>query len=150
MMSSRKITKRIYMDHAATTPMDSRVKKAMKPFWSKTFGNPNAIYKEGRKAKVAVSKARADIAKILNASAEEIIFTSGGTESDNLAIFGVAYGAAGKLASLKTGITGNFPEAKLPSGFKSKSPPLHVITTKFEHPAVLEPCKFLEKNEFDV
>lgn len=135
------------MDHAAATPLDPRVKKAMEPFWIKKFGNPNAIYKEGREARVAVSKARADIAKILNARAEEIIFTSGGTESDNLAIFGVAYGAAEQ----------NFSRFTLPRGAAGSDasqnftlPLLHIITTKFEHPAVLKPCKFLEKNGFDV
>ncbi|MEK9183816.1 MAG: aminotransferase class V-fold PLP-dependent enzyme, partial [Patescibacteria group bacterium] len=89
---SRKKTKRIYMDHAAATQMDPRVKKAMEPFWLDKFGNPNAIYKEGREARTAVSLARAGIAKVMGTRPEEIIFTSGGTESDNLAILGVAYG----------------------------------------------------------
>lgn len=115
------------MDHAAATPLDPRVEKAMEPFWQKRFGNPNAIHQEGREARAAVSLARADIAKAMGARPEEIIFTSGGTEGDNLAIFGVAYGAARNLASLS-----------------------HIITTKFEHPAVLEPCRFLEKNGFEV
>jgi cysteine desulfurase len=131
--------KRIYMDHAATTYLDPRVKKAMESFWLEKFGNPSSIYKEGREAKRAVESARSEIAKIIKAKPEEIIFTSGGTESDNLAIFGVAR----NFVSLKTGNKGNLTETKF-----SGSP--HIITTKFEHHAVLNPCKFLEKNNFDV
>ncbi|HDH04080.1 MAG TPA: cysteine desulfurase, partial [Candidatus Campbellbacteria bacterium] len=110
------------------------------------FGNPSALYKEGREARKAVETARADIAETIGARAEEIIFTNGGTESDNLAIFGVAYGASRKLTSLKTGITGNLTEAKLPAGAKN----FHIITTKFEHHAVLKSCEALEKQSFDV
>jgi len=115
-------TKRIYMDHAAAAPMDKRVKKAMEPYWTENFGNPNALYKEGLIARNAVETAREDIAKILGARAKEIIFTNGGTESDNLAILGVA------------------------KNFKSG----HIITTKFEHHAVLNSCKRLEKEGFEV
>src|SRR3989339_1038629 len=115
-------TKRIYMDHAAAAPMDKRVKKAMEPYWTENFGNPNAIYKEGLIARNAVETAREDIAKILGARAKEIIFTNGGTESDNLAIFGV-------VKNFKNG---------------------HIITTKFEHHAVLNSCKHLEKEGFEV
>src|SRR3990167_1541823 len=114
-------TKRIYMDHAAA-PMDKRVKKAMEPYWTENFGNPNAIYKEGLIARNAVETAREDIAKILGARAKEIIFTNGGTESDNLAIFGVV------------------------KNFKSG----HIVTTKFEHHAVLNSCKRLGKEGFEV
>lgn len=114
--------KRIYMDHAATTYLDPRVKKAMESFWFEKFGNPSSIYKEGRVAKKAIDTARKEIAEIINCLPEEIIFTNGGTESDNLAIFGVA------------------------NKYKKR----HIITTKLEHHAVLNPCKFLEKNNFDV
>lgn len=114
--------KRIYLDHAATTPLDPRVKKAMEPFWADRFGNAGGLYREGRIAKEAMEGARATIAKIIGARPEEIIFTSGGTEADNLAVFGVS-GAAGHG---------------------------HIITTKFEHHAVLEPCQKLQKNGFDV
>ena len=110
------------MDHAAAAPMDKRVKKAMEPYWTENFGNPNALYKEGLIARNAVETAREDIAKILGARAKEIIFTNGGTESDNLAIFGIA------------------------KNFKSG----HIITTKFEHHAVLNSCKRLEKEGFEV
>ena len=102
--------------------MDKRVKKAMEPYWTENFGNPNALYKEGLIARNAVETAREDIAKILGARAKEIIFTNGGTESDNLAIFGV-------VKNFKNG---------------------HIITTKFEHHAVLNSCKHLEKEGFEV
>jgi len=127
------------MDHAATTYLDPRVKKAMDNFWLAKFGNPSSLYKEGREAKEAVEKARKEIAGLINAKPEGIIFTSGGTESDNLAIFGVAR----NFVSLKTDNKGNLTETKI-----SGSP--HIITTKFEHHAVLNPCKFLEKRGFDV
>jgi cysteine desulfurase len=127
------------MDHAATTYLDPRVKKAMEVFWFAKFGNPSSIYKEAREAKKALESARNEIAKIINATPEEIIFTSGGTESDNLAIFG----GARNFVSLKTGNKGNLTETKI-----SGSP--HIITTKIEHHAVLNPIKFLGKNGFDV
>lgn len=134
--------KRIYMDHAATTYLDPRVKKAMDGFWSGNFGNPSSLYKEGRDAKRAMSAARADIAKIIGARPEEIIFTSGGTEANNLAIFGAA-----ELFFL--------PSSHLnPKGSdgdsKSKQFKPHIITTKIEHHSVLNSIKFLEKNGFDV
>ena len=94
----------------------------MEPFWTENFGNPNALYKEGLTARNAVETAREDVVKVLGARAKEIIFTVGGTESDNLAIFGV-------IKNFKNG---------------------HIITTKFEHHAVLNTCKFLEKQGFEV
>ena len=124
--------KRIYLDHAAAAPMDKRVKKAMEPFWMENFGNPNALYKEGLAARNAVETARADVAKVLGARAKEIIFTNGGTESDNLAIFGVARNL----------------DIECPSGHSMSK--FHIITTKFEHHAVLNTCKFLETQGFEV
>ena len=133
--------------------MDKRVKKAMEPYWTENFGNPNALYKEGLIARNAVETAREDIAKILGARAKEIIFTNGGTESDNLAIFGVVHAMTGgvrKLTSLRTDEEGNPTEAKFPnSSLGSVSRP-HIITTKFEHHAVLNSCKRLEKDGFEV
>ncbi len=114
--------KRIYLDHAATTYMDDCVKAAMEPFWHKNFGNASTIYKEGIDARNAMTASRKIIASIIGANPDEIIFTNGGTESDNLAIFGVA-----RLH--KKG---------------------HIITTKIEHHAVLNPCEVLEKEGFDV
>ena len=124
--------KRIYLDHAATTPMDRRVKDAMEPFWCENFGNAGGLYEEGRLAKNALVESRAAIAKTIGARPEEIIFTSGGAESDNLAIFGVT----------------NHLGTKSPSG--DLVPKWHIITTKFEHHAVLEPCQQLQKEDFDL
>ena len=141
------------MDHAAAAPMDKRVKKAMEPYWTENFGNPNALYKEGLIARNAVETAREDIAKILGARAKEIIFTNGGTESDNLAIFGVVHAMTGgvrKLTSLRTDEEGNPTEAKFPNSSLSSVSRPHIITTKFEHHAVLNSCKRLEKEGFEV
>ena len=138
------------MDHAAAAPMDKRVKKAMEPFWMEKFGNPNALYKEGLAARNAVETAREDAAKVLGARAKEIVFTAGGTESDNLAIFGAVYamtGGIGKLTSLRTDEEGNSTGTKIPSAFGEIG---HIITTKFEHHAVLNSCKKLEKEGFEV
>src|SRR3989344_3619870 len=119
--------KRIYLDHAATTPMDSRVKSAMEPFWADWFGNAGGLYEEGRLAKNSLTESRETIARLIGARPDEIIFTSGGTESDNLAVFGVV----------------NHLGTKSPSW--DLVPKWHIITTKFEHHAVLEPCQQLAK-----
>ena len=114
---------KIYMDNAATTPVANEVLKAMEPYFSKEFGNPNSLYDLGQKARDAVEESRKIVANMINAKPEEIIFTSGGTESDNLAIKGLALGNENKR---------------------------HVITTKIEHHAVLETCKWLEKNGYEI
>ncbi len=111
------MTKTIYLDHAAATPIDPRVLRVMQPYFSSSYGNPGSTHALGEQAKEAVEEARVRVAKILGAHAEEIIFTSGGTESINLAIKGVAF-------SRKKG---------------------HIITSAIEHAAVLEPCRYLEK-----
>lgn len=116
--------KRIYMDYAATTPVDPRVVQAMKPYFSKKFGNPSSLHKFGQEANRAVEEARAVIANIINAEDKEIIFTSGGTESDNLAIKGVA--------------------------FANKDKGKHLIISKIEHHAILETCHWLEKQGFEI
>ncbi|MDP3762877.1 MAG: cysteine desulfurase family protein [bacterium] len=114
--------RRVYLDYAATTPLDPRVKGAMEPWWTENFGNAGGLYEEGRRAKEAMQDSREIIAKLIGARTDEIIFTSGGTEADNLAIFGVA-------RSLGKG---------------------HIITSAFEHHAVLNPCQQLEKEGFNV
>ncbi len=118
-----KMKKRIYLDHAATTPLDKRVLKEMKPFFSEKFGNAGSLHSFGQEAREAVEKAREDIAKAINAKPEEIIFTSGGTESDNLALQETAY----------------------PNRKKGN----HIITSSFEHHAVLHTVQFLEKDGFE-
>lgn len=114
----------IYLDHGATTPMDRRVLAAMKPYFLKKYGNPSSLHIFGNESREAVEKSRASIAKFMDVHANEIIFTSGGTEGNNLAIKGAA------LANRKKGN--------------------HVITTKIEHHCVMDACKWLEKNQFDV
>jgi len=116
--------KKIYMDHAASTPVDPEVMEAMKPYFSEKFGNPSSFHGFGREASEALEKSRKNIAGFLGVDTSEIVFTSGGTESDNLAIKGVA------LANKDKG--------------------KHVITSKIEHEAVLSTCKSLEKQGFQV
>ncbi|MBW3012536.1 aminotransferase class V-fold PLP-dependent enzyme, partial [Candidatus Woesearchaeota archaeon] len=115
--------KRIYLDHAATTPLDKKVLEEMKPFFSEKFGNAGSLHSFGTEAREAVEKSRQEIAKAINAKPGEIIFTSGGTESDNLALQETAYPNRDK---------GN-----------------HIITSKIEHHAVLHTCQSLEKDGFE-
>ncbi len=114
----------IYMDHSATSPVDTQVFEAMKPYFVEKFGNASTLYSLGRDARKAMESARAHVASLIGAKADEIIFTSGGTESDNIAIKGTAYRLKDK---------GN-----------------HIITSAIEHPAVEETCKYLEKIGFEV
>lgn len=115
---------KIYVDHAATTPTHPEVIKAMTEVMKNTFGNPSSIHSFGRKARKLVDEAREVLAESIGAHSTEIIMTSGGTEADNLAIFGVceAYQNEGK----------------------------HIITTQIEHHAVLHSCQELEKRGFEV
>ncbi|MBU3902305.1 MAG: cysteine desulfurase NifS [Candidatus Thermoplasmatota archaeon] len=117
------------MDHAATTPVDKKVLEEMLPFFTEKYGNPSSLHSFGREAHDVLEKARENVAKVINADKEEIFFTSGGTESDNIAIKGTIY-------RMKEGITGY------------KGP--HIITSVIEHPAVMETCKHLEKQGFKV
>lgn len=115
----------IYMDYNATTPTDPAVLEAMLPFFKELFGNPSSTHSYGKAAKEAVIKAREQTAKLIGAQTEEIVFTSGGTESNNHAIIGTA------LANVEKG--------------------KHVITSKIEHPAVLETVQYLqERFQFQV
>lgn len=160
--------KRVYLDHAAATPADPRVEEAMRPFWVEKFGNAGGLYEEGRIAKEVLGQARVKIARLIGAKPDEIIFTSGGTESDNLAIFGVAYGANHLFSSRlnpREGISISHPPAssakKKPriagsdddsdsKWFVPKAIKPHIITTKFEHHAVFEPCQQLAKEGYEV
>jgi cysteine desulfurase len=116
--------KRIYLDYAATTPTDPEVVDAMLPYFATLFGNPSSLHAFGQEAKAAVEEARAQVAALLHAAPEEIIFTSSGTESNNWALKGVAY------AHESTG--------------------KHIITSAIEHHAILEPCKFLADHGFTI
>ena len=116
--------KNVYLDNSATTKTDEEVVKAMLPYLSENYGNPSSIYSIGQTARKAVEESRETVASILNCSPNEIYFTSGGSESDNTIIKGIAY------------------------SYKNKGN--HIITSKIEHPAVLETCKQLEKEGFEV
>lgn len=113
--------KLIYLDNSATTPVDIEVLKVIEKFMTENYGNASTLYSLGREARSEIENARKKIADFLQVTNEEIIFTSGGTESNNLAIRGIA------LAN---------PEKK------------HIITSRIEHPAVLETCKALEKSGY--
>ena len=116
--------KPIYLDYNATTPHDPEVIKAMTPFLTDHFGNPSSSHWYGMQTKSAVEKAREQVASLLKCDPDEIVFTSGGTESNNYAIKGFAFSQRCK---------GN-----------------HIITSQIEHPAIIEVCKYLEAHDFDV
>ena len=113
-----------YFDNSATTPIKQEVFKEMFPYLTCEYGNPSSIYTIGRTAKRAIEKAREQVARLINCKAEEIIFTSCGSESDNTAIKGIAY------------------------EYKEKGN--HIITSKIEHSAILNSCKSLEKKGYDI
>lgn len=116
--------KRIYLDYAATTPTHPEVLQVMLSYFSDSFGNPSSIHSYGQEVKGAVEKARSQVAALINARNEEIVFTAGGTQADNLAIKGVVSANEKK---------GN-----------------HIITSSIEHHAVIETCQFLEKHGAEV
>lgn len=116
--------KRIYLDHAATTPVDKRALEAMKPYFSEKYGNASSLHSFGIETKKAMEEARKSIAKAINAEPNEIILTSGGTEADNLAVLGVAHANSGKGR--------------------------HIITSAIEHHAVLHACRELEREGFKI
>ena len=115
---------RIYFDNAATAPIDSRVAQAMEPCHHGVFGNPSSLHEDGRKAREAVERARGQVAELLNCKPGEIIFTASGTESDNLALTGVAEAC---------GVSD-----------------IHIITSVIEHPAILETCHYLARRRVAV
>ena len=114
----------MYLDNSATTQVSEEVFEEMKPYFMEEFGNPSTLYKIGRESKKALDLARQRVADAINAKPDEIIFTSGGSESDNLAIKGIA--------------------------FKFLNQGKHIITTEIEHPAVKDTLKFLESFDFKV
>lgn len=112
----------IYLDNAASTPVHEKVIEEMLPYFREQYGNPSSIHKHGRLANVAIQNARKRIAALINADSNEILITSGGTESNNTAIQGIASQKKGK----------------------------HIITSSIEHDAILEPCKSLEKQGYRI
>lgn len=118
--------KGVYLDYAATTPVDEKVLAAILPYFTENFGNPSSLYSYGRTARQAVAKARAEVADLIGAAASEIFFTSGGSESDNWALKGMAF-------KLRREGKGN-----------------HIITSAIEHHAILNVCAYLEQEGFNV
>lgn len=116
--------KYIYMDNAATTRVKEEVLEAMLPYLKENYGNPSSVYSLGTRSKVALEDSRKVIADLLNANPREVFFTSGGSESDNWALKGIAY--------------------------KYKDKGKHIITSKIEHHAILHTCEYLEKQGFEV
>src|SRR6266550_3430168 len=116
--------RRVYLDHSATTPIDSRVVQAMLPYLTEKFGNASSIHQFGQQARAAVDKARRQIASLISARSNEIVFTSGGTEANNLAIRGVCEAAQ---------VHGR-----------------HIITSAIEHPSVRGMLEYLEKNGWTI
>lgn len=112
----------IYLDNAASTPVHEKVIEEMMPYFKEQYGNPSSIHKYGRLANIAIQNARKRIASLINAESNEILLTSGGTESNNTALYGIARHNMGK----------------------------HIITSSIEHDAILEPCKRLEKEGFQI
>jgi cysteine desulfurase len=115
---------RVYMDYAATTPVDPRVLEAMKPYFSEKYGNSVSLHKQGREAKEALEQSRKTIAAMMNAKPNELIFMSSATESTNMTLKGIAF------ANRKKG--------------------KHIVTSKTEHHCVLEPARWLEKQGFEI
>lgn len=116
--------RKVYFDHNATTPIHPEVKKAIEPFLEEKFGNPSSIHWAGREVRAYVEESREKVARLINADPSEIVFTSCGSEGDNMAIKGVLMG------NLKKG--------------------RHIVTSVVEHPAVYRTCKFLEDFDFEV
>lgn len=116
--------RRVYLDHSATTPVDPEVAQLMMTYYTEKYGNPSSVHSFGQEAKEGLEKAREQVAALIGAQPSEITFTSGGTEADNMAIFGTA-------------------DAQRKKG-------KHIITSAVEHHAVLETCEYLEKNGFDL
>jgi cysteine desulfurase len=112
----------IYLDNAASTPVHEKVIEEMLPFFREEYGNPSSIHRYGRLANTAIQNARKRIATLINADSNEILITSGGTESNNTAIYGLA----------------------------SQSKRRHIITSSIEHDAILEPCRHLEKEGYRI
>src|SRR3989304_1083448 len=114
----------IYLDYNASTPIDPEVIEEMLPYLRDRFGNPSSSHLYGRQAKDGIEEARRQMAGLINAKASEMVFTSGGTESNNIALCGTA--------------------------FASRKEKRRIVTVITEHPAILEPCRWLQTQGFDV
>ncbi|MEK7542164.1 MAG: cysteine desulfurase family protein [Patescibacteria group bacterium] len=115
--------KAIYLDYAASTPVDKKVLEAMMPYLRRHYGNPSSTHRFGQKTRAAIEQARVKVASFLHCQADEVIFTSGATEANNLAIKGIIQNTKYRIQDIKP----------------------HIVTTAIEHESVLEPCRTLEK-----
>lgn len=118
------MSKTIYLDHGATTAVDERVLNKMIPYFNISYGNPSSMYGIGRQNKMVIERARQEVAKVINCNPKEIYFTSCGSESDNLALKGIMYA--------------------------NKEKGKHIITSKVEHPAIMNTCATLKRQGFDI
>jgi cysteine desulfurase len=139
----------IYLDYNATTPVDPAVAKAMLPYLTAEFGNPSSAHAFGRSAHEAIARARSQVARLIGARTNEIVFTGGGTEASNLAIKGVVFprlfgGSTDPSAGVRNGRRSALI-ARLRSLLVRPSNRVHVATSAVEHPATLRPCAFLER-----
>lgn len=139
--------RRVYLDNSATTPIDPEVLDAMMPYLTDKFGNPSSIHYFGQQTRSAVDTARHQVAAMLNARPNEIVFTSGGTESNNLAIRGLIEARASKSSPPHDG---GVAAASADEGIPSRASLGHIITSSIEHPAVKNVCEDLEKQNFRV
>ena len=122
LQSDQKMT--IYMDYAATTPVDPRILKAMEPYFSEEYGNTMSLHRQGRKAKQALEESRKTVAELMNAEPNELIFMGSATESNNTVIKGIAYA--------------------------NKTKGKHIIVSSIEHDCVLEPARWLKKQGYEI
>jgi cysteine desulfurase len=158
---------RVYLDHNATTPVEPEVLDAMLPYFSGDFGNASSIHAFGQKARAAVETARDQVAALIGARHQDIVFTSGGTEADNHAIFGIVEAAwslvpegpsSGAQASSQAPVFPSLGARGFSRDLLSRAedrlqplpPPVHIIATAIEHEAVLNTCQALEKLGFSV
>jgi len=128
-------TRKVYLDYASTTPLAPEVKKAMEPFWNDNFGNPMALNSYGQNARKEIEMVRGLIAKFFRMDQEEIIFTGGATESNNLAVKGITEAVGNWVKKYSQRIFLNNPDRFIP----------HVITTQFEHHCLLDSVKYLKE-----
>ncbi len=131
--------KRVYLDYAATTPVDPRVVRAMAPYFTDKFGNSMSLHSFGQEAKLALEKSREEVASLIGAKAEEIVFTSSATESNNLALKGIAFAAEASARRKKRFISS-------PNKQKGK----HIIISPIEHPCIMEASKWLAEQGFSI
>jgi cysteine desulfurase len=142
-------TRKVYLDHSATTPADGRVVEAMLPYLTEKFGNASSVHSFGQEARAAVDRARREVAALIGARANEIVFVSGGTEANNLAIRGITDASLSRT-SPSNGRLSKAPSPLRSAGAFQSSSKGHVITSSIEHPSVRGVCDELEKQGWEI